>query len=254
MVARTPAVPKTGRVHRNQVVGLVVVACAVLIAIAAGLLWRPASNSAAPEATAEAVILIPGYGGDPSPLDALRERLAGAGYHVVVLDIGTGTDDLRGYADDAAQQAQSLLDEGAPAVSSVGFSAGGLIGRIAADVEPGLFADVISLAAPHDGTAWALLGGTNCPTACQQMQPGSELLASLPDAPDSASWLSLYSTTDEVIVPVDSSALAGATVAAIQQACPGTRASHGDVPADPWVIDAVSAFLAEQSLPVACPS
>jgi esterase/lipase len=142
----------------------------VALIIALALLLRGGSDR--PAATADpaappAVLLIPGYGGDVEPLSSLQAALAGSGYTVAVLDIGDGTGDLNEYGRDAVARADELLTEGASSVSSVGFSAGGLIGRIAAVAAPDLFQNVISLASPHEGTLWALLGGANCPTACQ---------------------------------------------------------------------------------------
>ncbi len=237
---------------RAPLIGLAV---AVVLIVGAVLWWSdgPSEDAGEQPVPAAAVLLIPGYGGDPSSLARLQETLTGAGYTSVVLDIGTGTEDLRGYASEAVAKASELLDAGAPEVSSIGFSAGGLIGRIAAVAEPDLFDEVISLSSPHDGTAWALLGGSGCPPACQQMQPGSDLLESLPAAPDAARWLAIYSQTDEIILPPVSSALVGATVLPIQDVCPSATVRHSGVPAHPLVIAAVVAALADEPLPTACP-
>lgn len=191
------------------------------------------------------MLLIPGYGGDSSPLAQLGAALQAQDFDVEVVEIGDGTGDLTAYAQTVSDRAKALLDDGARSVSTVGFSAGGLIGRIAAGQSPATFDDVISLASPHAGTLWAALAGANCPTACQQMRPGSPLLASLPDAPSDGDWLSIYSTTDEVIVPADSSALPGAEVVTIQSLTPGASVRHSQVPSDQVVIGKVVEFLAE---------
>lgn len=222
-------------------------AVAVALVVVGVLLQLRPGGSPAPAPTAlgrEAVLLIPGYGGDPAPLGPLRSALLAQGYEVAVLDIGDGTGDLVDYAANAVQRAEELRGEGHAAVSSVGYSAGGVVGRIAADQQPAAFDDVISLASPHAGTLWAALAGPTCPTACQQMRPGSALLASLPPAPDPSDWLAVYSTADEIIVPADSSALPGATVLTLQSMTPDSVAGHGQVPGDPAVIDAVVTFLA----------
>jgi pimeloyl-ACP methyl ester carboxylesterase len=243
-------------VKRISVVVLVLVLALVVGSAAAVLLLRggPDDTAGNVEAAPAAVILIPGYGGDPAGLGTLGTALADAGYATSVLDIGDGTGDLRDYGRAAVQEAQRLRDAGAPAVSSVGFSAGGVIGRIAAQDDPQAFDDVISLASPHSGTLLAALGGANCPIACQQLQPGSELLASLGPAPDQETWFSVYSTTDEVIIPASSSALEGATLLPIQELCPDLVVRHGEVPVAPVTIGAVTAFLAGQPLPAACPA
>lgn len=234
----------TAGVGKRLIAVLAVLAAAVLVVLVIGL-RNGSAPAAAPLAPGrEAVLLIPGYGGDPAALEPLRSRLLTQGYDVEVLDIGDGTDDLTGYADSLVARAEQLRGEGAEAVSSVGFSAGGLIGRIAADRSPATFDDVISLASPHAGTLWAALAGSNCPTACQQMRPGSPLLTALPPAPDPDDWLAIYSTSDEVIVPASSSALPGATVVTVQSMTPDSTARHGQVPGEPAVIDRVVEFLA----------
>lgn len=239
-----------------------VIALAVVLALAAAAIavamWsgrdEPAAAPAASAPPPAAVLLIPGYGGDPTPLDPLREELAAAGYQVAVLDIGTGTSDIREYAAIATEQSRALLAAGASSVSTVGFSMGGLVGRVAADEAPELFDEVISLASPHEGTLLALIGGSGCPLACQQMQPDSDLLAGLPDAPDADQWLAVYSTTDGTIIPAQSSALPGATVLAIQDICPAATVRHGGVPSHPLVLAAVRAALADEALPTTCPT
>jgi hypothetical protein len=80
------------------------------------------------------------------------------------------------------------------------------------------------------------------------MKPNSPLLESLPDAPDPEAWLSVYSTTDEVVVPANSSDLPGATVLVIQDLDPDSAVRHGQVPSDPTVLTAVKAFLADKPL------
>lgn len=234
----------TEDVNKRLIAALAVATAAVLVVLWFVLRGGSAPAEAPGASGREAVLLIPGYGGDEAPLEPLRSTLLGQGYEVEVLDIGDGTDDLTGYADSLVARAEQMRSEGVSSVSSVGFSAGGLIGRIAADRSPATFDDVISLASPHAGTLWATLAGSNCPTACQQMRPGSPLLRSLPPAPDANDWLSIYSTSDEVIVPADSSALPGATVVTVQSMTPDSTARHGQVPGAPAVIDRVVAFLA----------
>ena len=237
-------------------IGLAVVLALAAAVIAVLLRSGPEEPAAAPPSSAPpaAVLLIPGYGGDPTPLDPLRTELVADGYQVAVLDIGTGTEDIRDYAAAATRESRALRAAGAPSVSTVGFSMGGLVGRVAADEGPEVFDEVISLASPHEGTLLALLGGSGCPLACQQMQPGSELLTGLPEAPDADQWLAIYSTTDGTILPAQSSALPGATVVAIQDICPSATVRHGGVPSHPLVIEAVRAALADEPLPTTCPS
>ena len=245
--------------HPAVLLGAIVAVLALVGAVLAVVVWSGSDEepTAAPSPSAPppaAVLLIPGYGGDPTPLNRLSAALAADGYRVAVLDIGTGTGDIRQYAEQATVQSRALLAAGAPSVSSVGFSMGGLVGRIAADDAPEVFDEVISLASPHEGTLLALLGGSGCPQACQQMQPGSDLLTGLPDAPDPDDWLSIYSTTDGTILPAESSALAGATVLRVQDICTSATVRHSGVPSHPLVIAAVLAALADEPLPDTCPT
>lgn len=187
------------------------------------------------------VLLIPGYGGSAEPLEPLRESLDRAGFEVRLLDIGDGTGDLRAYADQAISEARGMVLEGSTTVSLVGFSAGGVIGRIAATSAPQLFARVVTLASPHRGTAWAsLAGGTACPEACQQLRPDSPLLRNLPQPDSQESWLAVYSPSDQVVIPPTSASLPGAT----NLEMPGL--AHGEIPRDPAVIALVTEFVSAE--------
>jgi triacylglycerol lipase len=173
-----------------------------------------------------------------------------------VVGIGDGHGDLRGYADQVLARAGALVAEGAPSVDLIGFSAGGVIVRTAA-TDPGaagLVRRVVQVAAPNDGTSLASLGALagECPTACQQIRPGSELLESLPPANAADRWLSLWSDSDEVIRPADSSVLAGATDVRLQSLCSGDI-THSGLVADPAAAAIAAAFLQDGTVPATCP-
>jgi triacylglycerol lipase len=201
------------------------------------------------------VLMIPGYGGGKVQLKALGKQLAGAGVDWEIVDVGTGTGDLKQYAQEVNARADELREDGF-AVDLVGYSAGGITARVAATENPDNFDHVITLSAPHQGTALADLGAAfgECPEACQQMRTGSPLLVSLDaadDGPDS-DWLSIYSTTDEVIRPPESSDLDGAVVAPIQETCAEVSVLHGEVPTHGQTVALLLAFLEGEPAPEVC--
>jgi len=51
------------------------------------------------------------------------------------------------------------------------------------------------------------------------------------------------STNDQVVTPVDSAALSGALNIVVQNVCPRSSASHGDLPSNPVVLAALSSVL-----------
>lgn len=213
-----------------------------------------ATKSEAPEVvpTKRTVLLIPGYGGGQSQLRLLGGKLNAAGIRWELVDVGDGQGDLNGYAGQVEQRAAELKSQGY-AVDLIGYSAGGITARIAATENPDEFRRVITLSAPHEGTTLADLGAAfgECPKACQQLRTDSPLLADLEPVADK-SWLSIYSNTDEVIRPAESSRLTGAVIRPIQNSCPEAVVRHGDVPTHRQTTAIVIAFLENEPLPAKC--
>jgi triacylglycerol lipase len=199
------------------------------------------------------VLLVPGYGGGTGELQILAQDLADQGIRSRLVDIGDGTGDLRGYAATVERQAAHLIATGQPVPDVIGYSAGGLIARIAADEQPGSFRKVVTIGTPHHGTQTAEFGALfgDCPAACQQMRPDAELLETLPEPGSSASWLSIWSESDEVIRPPDSSEVGEAISYPLQAVCPGD-VRHGELPGSPQTAAAVTAFLSGSALPQQC--
>jgi hypothetical protein len=76
--------------------------------------------------------------------------------------------------------------------------------------------------------------------------PDSDLLRRLnarDETPDGPLWVTVRSTTDQVVTPVDSAALDGAVNLVVQDACPGVAVSHADLPGNPVVLAALTSTL-----------
>lgn len=230
------------------------------------LVWPDRATTNATPANAQEspapskVLMIPGYGGGQSQLRSLGSKLSSAGIQWAIIDVGDGQGDLKKYAREVSNEAAELKEAGY-AVDLIGYSAGGITARIAATDHPDDFRRVVTLSAPHQGTTLADMGAAigECPKACQQMRPGSTLLNELAsqngqDQGPDADWLSVYSSTDEVIRPAGSSELDGAEVEQIQEACDGVTIAHGEVPTYRQTVAMVVAFLEEQPLPSRCVS
>lgn len=209
---------------------------------------------AAPQDRPGPVLLVPGYGGSTTSLATLARRLQAAGREAEVVPLpGGGTGDLADQAAalDAAAAA-ALARTGAGSVDVVGYSAGGVVARlwVADGAGRSLARRVVTLGSPHHGTQVASLAGSlvpdQCPTACRQLAPGSDLLRRLNGAdetPDGPLWVSVWSTADDVVLPPESSRLDGALDLTVQEICPQSQVRHGDLPGDPVVQGIVLAEL-----------
>ena len=199
------------------------------------------------------VLLVPGYGGRVASLQPLVGALRSSGRTAVVVEpVGDGTGDLKAQADHLAEVAQSVLKQtAAPSVDVIGYSAGGVVARLwvrDASGNPPV-RRVLTLGSPQHGTSQAALGlefAGSCPPACEQLVPDSDLLRQLnagDETPDGPLWATVRSTSDQVVTPVDSAALAGAVNIVVQEVCPGTVVAHGDLPANPVVLAALGSVL-----------
>ena len=190
------------------------------------------------------VLLVPGYGGGTSALDVLAARLRTSGRTATVVQLpDSGTGDLAVEAsvlDGYVTQALS----GAPSVDVVGYSAGGVVARLWAERYDGAAKArrVVTLGSPFAGTSVASAGAAfdpgACPTACQQLVPGSSLLtqvAAQAPAAGQPPWLSVWTTQDQTVVPPTSADLPGASDLPVQSVCPDEQVSHSQLPTDPAV-------------------
>ncbi|WP_250008690.1 lipase [Actinoplanes sp. M2I2] len=210
------------------------------------------------------VLLVPGYGGNRTALSRLAERLRAEGRTATVLTLpGDGTGELEEQAGVLDAAVRDALRAGTPSVDVVGYSAGGVVTRLWIDRHDGaeVARRVVSLGSPLHGTRLAGLGARfardQCPPACQDLAPGSDLLDSIDDPlPARLPWLSIWTEHDETVQPPDSARLDGAVNLSLQSLCPAARTSHSELPADPYVTALVLDALGTGPLtpPGTCPA
>jgi hypothetical protein len=97
-----------------------------------------------------------------------------------------------------------------------------------------------------------LADASSCPLACRQLAPESEFLERLRQPGDAARWLSVYSATDDVVRPADSSELDGATTVEVTSACATGALDHGSVVGSTATWQVVTGFLATGEVPADC--
>ncbi len=207
----------------------------------------------ADQASAGPVVLVPGYGGTVADLDPVAEELVRQGRTVVPFESTEGgTGDLRVQARRLAELVdRTLEDEGSDSVDVVGYSAGGVIARLYVRDEGGasVVRRVLTLGSPHHGTDVAAIAADaagSCPTACEQMTPGSPLLDRLnsgDETPAGPRWITVRTEADQTVTPTDSAELEGALNIDIQRLCPGSTTSHAGLPADPVVLATIGSAL-----------
>lgn len=176
-------------------------------------------------------------------------------------DIRASTEVLAAVVDDVLERT------GAAKVDLIGHSQGGLEPRwflhetweIGGVERPGtdVVDDYVALAAPNHGTIVASLvvaAGICRSAACWQMRfdvpplsEGSRLLAELnagDETPGDVSYTSLHSVTDELVQPVGTAELEGASNVLLQDVCPGRVVDHLSIAADELAFELVKDALA----------
>jgi triacylglycerol lipase len=246
--------------------GLALLAAAAAIAVAvtaigyrAGHQPRagfPAQNRPGP------VLLVPGYGGSTSALSVLAGRIRATGRPAMVVRLpGSGTGSLALDASVLGDAVARALRGGASSVDVIGYSAGGVAALLWAREDDGgaEARRVVTLGSPFHGTGLATtaagLAPGACPAACQQLVPGSSLLAGVAaGVPSRLHWLSLWTTDDQTVTPPDSARLAGAVNVPIQSVCPQQRISHSQLPTNRAVTAMVLAAIGRGPLTVPAPA
>ncbi|HEU5473836.1 MAG TPA: lipase [Actinophytocola sp.] len=231
----------TGLSSRRRLLYGVVAALVVALAVVLGVraLAGPDRSGTPAQDRPGPVLLVPGYGGNRDSLGALAGRVRATGREALVLTLpGNGTGDLLAQVAVLDREVDAALAAGAPSVDVIGYSAGGVVARlwVARNAGEHRARRVVTLGAPLHGTRLAATGGVvvpdACPTACQQLAPGSALLNSVAGAPVPLPWLSIWTENDQTVTPPDSARLDGATNVALQQLCPEVRTGHSELPTD----------------------
>jgi len=203
------------------------------------------------------VLLVPGYGGGQGALSVLAARIRHDGRTARVVSLpGDGTGDLAAQAATLDAAVGRELRAGAPSVDVIGYSAGGVVVLLWVADRGGahLARRVITLGSPLHGARLAAVGSVvapgACPTACQQLAPGSDLLRRLDGIPlpPALPWLSVWTRNDQTVQPPESARLSGAVNVAVQDVCPEAAVQHGELPTDPLVTGLVLAGLGTAAL------
>jgi triacylglycerol lipase len=223
------------------------------VAVVAVIRVAVSSVDPVPQTAPGPVLLVPGYGGNVDALQPLAAALRSAGRTAVIVEpVGDGTGDLRKQAGRLADVAARVRDDaGAASVDVVGYSAGGVVARLWVREGGGgeVARRVLTLGSPHHGTSQAALGAEfagGCTEACEQLVPDSDLLRRLnagDETPAGPLWVTVRSTSDQVVTPADSAALSGALNVVVQDVCPGSTVAHGDLPGHPVVLAALGSAL-----------
>lgn len=232
--------------RRRLLLGLAVLVAVLVAGVALTAVLRDGPRAAPVVAQDRPgpVLLVPGYGGNLVGLRVLAERLRREGRTTTLVTLpGDGTGDLEDSALRLRAAADRAIAAGAPSVDVVGYSAGGVVARLwARDGGAAQARRIVTLGTPHHGTQVAALGSVfaagACPSACQELVPGSRLLDRLnagDETPAGPGWLSLWTLDDRTVTPPDSARLAGAVQVVLQQTCPGLHVDHGQLPHDPTV-------------------
>ncbi|HSZ43538.1 MAG TPA: hypothetical protein VK817_26530 [Trebonia sp.] len=228
--------------RRRILLGLLsIVVAAVVVATSVAASQGPPGPVSGKPGT---VLLVPGYGGSIGSLNVLASRIGRTGRSTTVVRLaGNGEGDLNVQARVLEGYVSQALAAGSGPVTVIGYSAGGVVAWLW-DVDyggGGRAGMIITLGSPLHGARIAALGTAydpgECPVACQQLAPGSALLAQLQQSPakDRPPWLSLWTDDDQTVQPPDSARLSGAVNVPLQGICPGVVISHGQLPTAPLV-------------------
>jgi len=242
--------------RRAFVLGLLALAAVLAVLVGLGVAREYRVPPPADPDVPGAVVLVPGYGGNRAAFIALAERLRSEGRRAVIVDLPSGgTGDLVTQAATVDDTVRGLLDEGAPSVDVVGYSAGGVATRVYLDrgrTAPAV-RRVVTLGSPLRGAELAAAGGAlvpgACPRACQQLAPGSALLSGLATAPAGLPWLSIWTADDETVTPPESAELPGTRSVRVQDVCSDATITHSRLPTDPLTVGLVLRALGTEPLP-----
>ena len=228
-----------------------------MLAVVGGVVLAVVRSSGGPGAVDQRrpgpVVVVPGYGGRVATVAPLAAELRREGRSVVVLrPAANGEGDLSAQARQLRDLVtRTLRSSGAASVDLVGYSAGGVVARLYVRDDGGadVVRRVLTVGSPHHGTDVAALAqevAGGCPTACEQLATGSDLLRRLDagdETPAGPLWATVRSRADQTVTPTDSASLAGAVDVLVQDLCPGAATSHADLPGDPVTLAVVRSTL-----------
>jgi triacylglycerol esterase/lipase EstA (alpha/beta hydrolase family) len=167
------------------------------------------------------------------------DGLAAEGFAVCWIDLpGAALVDIQVSAEYVAHALQAMHEETGEPVDVLGHSQGGLVPRWAIkyfaagrfDVD-----DYVGLATPNHGTLTADSFLFGCFESCWQMKTRSDFIAALNAGDETAGdtdYTSIYSATDELVQPVGTQELEGATNVLLQDVCAGRAVDHVNIVAD----------------------
>jgi pimeloyl-ACP methyl ester carboxylesterase len=203
------------------------------------------------------VLLVHGYAGSGDSWEPLRQALGAAGFgDVLTLSYNSFAGGVPDLAAGVATHARAAAAGAGRPVHLVGHSLGGLLLRYAVHRHGlgELAATAVTIATPHRGTPYALLGrvGRLTPGRCvRHMAPGSALFPLLcgpAPMPTGTRWISFYSDADRVAPPW-SARLSDPRLHAANVVVPGCR--HLTICRDPRIVTGVvDHLLRSENLPV----
>jgi triacylglycerol lipase len=162
------------------------------------------------------------------------------GYDVCMVNLpDRALDDIQVASEYVVYAVRNIAQRSGHKVDVMGHSQGGLEPRWALKWWPDtqqLVDDWVMLASPNHGTVVADYPPSGlCTEACYQMSTHSKFIAALnagDETPGDVSYTSLYSQTDELVQPVTTAPLDGASNVMIQDLCPGRPLEHAAMAAD----------------------
>jgi triacylglycerol esterase/lipase EstA (alpha/beta hydrolase family) len=164
-----------------------------------------------------------------------QQALTGAGFDVCTVDLPDyALDDIQISSEYVVYAIEQIHAETGKKVEVVGHSQGNLEMRWAAKWWTGVqndTDDMVMLGNPAHGVAEGDLACVlPCAAAGTQFSIGSNFLNALnsgDETPGPISYTSVYSRTDELILPYTTAITSGATNVAVQDVCPGRVVTHG---------------------------
>jgi triacylglycerol lipase len=168
-------------------------------------LWRKKQPAPTSPLGRKPILLIPGYFEPGSMWASFSGELRRRGWtQIYVMEHWPGFSDIREMATKAGALVDKIQAEtGATQIDIVGHSMGGLVARhwLQRQGGEGRIAHYVSFATPHQGTIAGYFGPGE---SARQMRPGSAFLNDINSGdtqPGDAHFASLWSRTDEIVVP-----------------------------------------------------